>query len=204
MLEKFKEEHRDMLSDREIIRDFVEFTVKPEMPRKKRPEHKNPFELMIMIMCWLSIFFNFFYRLQWVLLLVLCIQIFMSFLVFLINMEVDFTRLPLLGLFRSHLLDNSRLYTLLYVVVLYKCDINYFEKYSLVVVQDLFEIFCACMKYWNWMKRGRVSAIQYFGVLVEYFYVFVLSVFVGFVQTNAGRKYAFYMFVLLFVRSRVS
>ena len=203
MMEAFREEHKDMLRDREVIKDYVNFTIQP---KKKVPEFeliKNPYDLMKMVTCSLAIFFHLFFRVQWLSFIIVSLQLLMFLLIHLVKIDYDFLDERLLWRLKTFFRNSNRSYALVYILILLSCRLSFLEKYFLFVIQDAYQIVVSGLEYWKLISRDKTEALKYFGILVDYFYIFVLVCYIPFSGESVGLKYAFRLLGFIVFRGKV-
>lgn len=201
LLKNFKEENREMLSDRELIADFVETTVRSATDSKTEAEVPSPkMELMIAVANLLSIFFNLFFGVEWLTGIVLALILLCCFFMHLIKIDYDFSDDYFFSRMTNYMKNHNIWYGLLFLFIFSRSPLSYMERAWLIVIQDLLSAVVITIRGFELCRPEIIAGCENFAILVEIFYKFVLVLYLVFRFGTRDLIYGGLLFGFILVR----
>jgi hypothetical protein len=204
MLSDFKEENKDMLNDMEIIKDYVNFTIQPPREQTELQFAKNHYDLIIIVSCLLSTILNLIFRIQWLTIFVLILQLVIMFLVHLIIIDYDFLDDKFARRFNNFLIKNNRLYAIILIVILYRCESSFMLKYAFIMLDDLFNMVFGLLKYFDKISKQRLDNLKSCFSFLEFTYTAFLSIYFFSFLTVSFIKFSVLIIAFLIFRYKVN
>ena len=203
MLSDFKEEHKDMLNDMEIIKDYVNFTIQTPKENHEIQFSKNNYDIVIVVACILSSVLNLVFRIQWLTMITCILQIFIFFLIHLIVIDYDFLDDKFTWRMTNFMIKNNRLYYIIYIVILYKWETTFMFKYVFLILDDLLTIILYTIKYLDYVNKQKMDLYLCVFNCLEFVYTGFLSLYLFSSMKFTHIKYSLLIMAYLIFRFKV-
>ena len=180
ILENFKKENKEMLADREIMSDFVDSTIQTSANHKSSSTDetsqidKKYYELLNLISCIINIFFTLYFKIPWLILIIMLLSLIIKFLIHLIIIDYDFLDNKFLLRTYTFFKNDSCLYSMIYIIITVYSDLSFYEIFSLIVMMDFYLIILTIAIFLFPFQKPNIMALKYFGIIIEYFYLTVM------------------------------
>lgn len=116
----------------------------------------------------------------------------------LVLVNYDFMTNDFSNLSKEYFLNENLIYSIGFIILVYKSNLSYFESSALVAFQDIYSVILILITMFADLSNKHLFGIKYFGILIEIFYMVNICVYLTWIQ-----NYLFSIGVLVFIVLRI-
>lgn len=175
MLSKFKKENAHMLTNKEVVNDYIRSIDRESKRKYKSIDSWDMFDLKVVLVLFFS-FFHFFFQMEWLSLLLCLAELFIFYFIFIVQKKLEKNGNNEESSFRYFIFRNNEIFNFFLILVLYSFKMPFLQKFGVFLIHEICKVLTWTLKKWNLVSSEKINFFKYFEIIIFYIYFATLTV----------------------------